>query len=63
MDKAFVGTFCNIFMNHWEENALSASPLKPQVWTRYLDDIFVIWNRSIKEFDKFVSFLDQQPGI
>ena len=64
MGKSFSGSFCNIFMNRWETNALNSSHLKPKLWIRYQDDIFGIWTYSLPEFDSFVEHINQQhPNI
>ena len=33
-----------------------ASPSKPLVWKRFIDDIFSLWNISIQEVSNFVNF-------
>ena len=42
----FAPGFANIFMGHLEEKFLETCELKPWVWWRFLDDIFVIWLHS-----------------
>ena len=59
MGKAFAGSFCNIFMNHWEEGAIASFHLKPHAWYRYQDDIFGIWTHSEYNFVEFVSHLNR----
>lgn len=34
----------NIYMQDFEQRALTKAPLKPSLWLRYVDDTFVIWN-------------------
>ena len=34
----------NIFMEHFEQNALTNSALVPKLWKRYVDDIFAVWS-------------------
>ena len=43
-----------IFMDSLEEEILSNSLLKPLVWWRYTDDIFIIWKRGEEELQKFL---------
>ena len=33
----------NIFMKYFEEMALGSTSLKPSMWLRYVDDIFILW--------------------
>ena len=42
-----------LFMADLEEKLLESFPLKPRVWWRYIDDIFLLWEHgedSLKEF-------------
>ena len=45
-----------IFMSDLEEQLLAASPLKPLVWKRFIDDIFSLWNIPMEEVSIFVNF-------
>jgi hypothetical protein len=45
--------FCNLFMEDLETRAISSFTHKPEVFFRYIDDIFFIWPEfecSISEF-------------
>ena len=42
-----------IFMDSLEEDMLNNSLLKPLVWWRYIDDIFVMWEHGEEELKKF----------
>jgi len=54
----------NIFMEHFEKEALQKTPKKPEVWFRYVDDTFVIWRHGRAELRKFLIFLNNQhPNI
>ena len=55
----------NIFMEHFEKEALTKTPKKPEVWLRYVDDTFVIWRHGRAELRKFLIFLNNQqiPNI
>ncbi|XP_018311528.1 uncharacterized protein [Mycetomoellerius zeteki] len=54
----------NIFMEHFEKEALGKTPKKPEVWFRYVDDTFVIWRHGRAELRKFLIFLNKQhPNI
>ena len=45
-----------IFMADLEKRLLAASPLKPLVWKRFIDDIFSFWNIPMEEVSIFVNF-------
>ena len=46
MGKKFAPNYANIFMAKWEKEALKKCPKEPQVYFRFLDDIFIIWPHS-----------------
>jgi len=48
--------FSVIFMADLEKQLLAASPLKPFVWKRFIDDIFSLWNIPMEEVSIFVDF-------
>ena len=48
--------FSVIFMADLEKRLLAASPLKPFVWKRFMDDTFSLWNIPIEEVSIFVNF-------
>ena len=43
MGTAMAPNFSNIFMAHLEEKFLENEPIKPLMWVRYIDDIFMVW--------------------
>ena len=45
--------FSVIFMAVLEKQLLTASPLKPFVWKRFIDDIFSLWNVPIEVVSNF----------
>ncbi|XP_020297813.1 uncharacterized protein LOC109862232 [Pseudomyrmex gracilis] len=54
----------NIFMEHFESQAIKKAPLKSQTWFRYVDDTFVIWQHGERELYNFLDFLNKQhPNI
>ena len=48
--------FSVIFMADLEKRLLTASPFKPPVWKRFIDDIFSLWNIPNIEVSEFVNF-------
>ena len=52
---------CNyaiIFMAEIEEEFLLTPPLKPRIWLRFIYDIFLIWNHSEPDLNKFIENLN-----
>ena len=54
----------NLFMEYIEEKAITSAPFKPNMWTRYVDDTFVIWPHGPELLQRFHKHLNQQcPSI
>ena len=52
--------YVNIFMDAIETSFLSSSPLKPSIYYRYIDDIFLIWPHGN---DSLTHFLEHANNI
>ena len=48
-----------IFMAELEEQFLSTVTLKPRIWKRFIDDIFIIWNHGEAELQNLLDQLNQ----
>uniref|UniRef100_A0AAR5QKP0 Reverse transcriptase domain-containing protein n=1 Tax=Dendroctonus ponderosae TaxID=77166 RepID=A0AAR5QKP0_DENPD len=54
----------NLFMEKFEETALSTAPLKPTIWYRYVDDTFMLWRLGRESLDIFLDHLNKRhPDI
>ena len=53
-------SLANIFVYHLMRKALSGYHLKPLVYKRFIDDIFIIWTHGTEEWHKFVDYLNKQ---
>ena len=52
----------NLYMESFEEQAITTSPYKPRIWKRYIDDTFTVLDRG--SIDSFLQHLNnQQPSI
>ena len=58
MRIAVVPNYANLFMDRFETKALEGWPLKPIIWLRFIDDIFMIWPNGKKELDNFIKYLN-----
>ena len=47
-----------IYMSYFEEKFLEEMSLKPLVWWRYIDDIFMLWQHGEEELKKFLECLN-----
>ena len=54
----------NLYMEAFDKRALSSFILVPQLWLRYVDDTFVIWQHGLNTLDDFHLHLNaQHPSI
>ena len=58
MGKKFAPAYANIFMAHFEKQALAKCSKLPECYFRFLDDIFTIWTRTLQDFDAFLETLN-----
>ena len=58
MGKKFAPNYANIFLAHWEQEALEKCEKMPSCYFRYLDDIFLVWPHSKSEFNDFFNTLN-----
>ena len=60
MGTKMAPAYANIFMDAIETSFLSSSPLKPSIYYRYTDDIFLIWPHGN---DSLTHFLEHANNI
>ena len=58
MGTRMAPTYGNLFMGKIEKQALNRATMKPYVWWRYLDDIFMIWTGNEDELKEFIDYLN-----
>ena len=58
MATALGPNYANIFMDKFETRALNNYPLKPLLWKRFIDDIFMVWTHGEEQLNKFVEYLN-----
>jgi peptide-methionine (R)-S-oxide reductase len=51
-------SFANLFMADFEEKWVYSYHTRPSLWLRYIDDIFMIWEHSPDELNKFLQHLN-----
>ena len=47
--------YANLFMGDLERKLLAQSPLKPFIWWRYIDDIFMVWTHGEEKLNEFIT--------
>ena len=60
MGTKLAPSFANIFMGWFEDTHVYTYKLKPLIWKRYIDDIFMIWQYGADELKNFVKHLNSQ---
>lgn len=60
MGKSYSGSFANLYMGEWEEQALNSFHLRPTLWTRFQDDVFAIWPHGFDALRSFYEHLNEQ---
>ena len=59
MGTGVAPNYANLFMDRFETKALENWPLKPSLWLRFIDDIFMIWTHGEDNLNKFITYLNQ----
>ncbi|XP_059588797.1 uncharacterized protein LOC109283246 isoform X1 [Alligator mississippiensis] len=56
--------YANLFMSHLEEDFLKNCTIKPLLYLRYIDDIFIIWTENLQSLIEFhQKFNSHHPSI
>ena len=50
-------SYANLFMGKFEQQAIDNSSLKPFIWWRFIDDIFMIWTHGEEHLKTFIGYL------
>ena len=51
-------SYANLFMDLFERKYVYTYPVQPLLWKRYIDDIFLLWDKSTFELQKFIDHLN-----
>ena len=60
MGKKYAPNYANIFMADFEQEIMSKAEHKPTMYLRYLDDIYMVWEKSREELDQFIHLFNTQ---
>ena len=51
--------YANLFMDRLERRLLSQAPVKPYIWLRYIDDVFMVWTGTELELVEFLNYINE----
>jgi hypothetical protein len=51
-------SFANLFMADFEDRYVYTQSIRPSIWLRYIDDIFLVWNHNEDELKRFIEHLN-----
>ena len=54
----FAPSYAILTLGDFEEDALTGATLKPWLWWRYIDDIFLIWEHGEESLLEFIDYLN-----
>ena len=58
MGTRMAPAYANLFMGDLERKLLAQSPLKPFIWWRYIDDIFMVWTHGEEKLNEFITHIN-----
>ena len=58
MGTATAPNYANLFMDRFETKALANWPLKPLLWLRFIDDIWMVWTHGEDQLNEFITYLN-----
>ena len=58
MGTRMAPSYANLFMGKFEQHAIENAPLKPFVWWRFIDDVFMIWTEGEEHLKDFIRYLN-----
>ena len=51
-------SIANIFMDDFETKLLTNYHLKPIIWKRFIDDIFMVWTHGPNKLESFITYIN-----
>ena len=58
MGTRMAPAYANFFMSDLVEKLLAQFPLKPYLWWRYIDDIFMVWTHGEDKLEDFINHIN-----
>ena len=58
MGTRMAPSYANLFIGNFEQQAFNNSLLKPFIWWRFIDDIFMTWTHGEEHPKTFIGYLN-----
>lgn len=58
MGKRFIPGLANLYLVDWDRQAMNGGSAKPELFGRFLDDVFFVWTATREELREFENFLN-----
>ena len=58
MGTRLAPSYANLFMENVERAALDSHEDKPDIWLRYIDDIFFVWTKGDEKLERWMNHLN-----
>ena len=58
MGTRMAPSYANLFIGNFKQLAVENTPLKPFVWWRSIDDIFMIWTEGEDNLKTFINYMN-----
>ena len=58
MGTRMAPAYANLFMADLDRKLFAQSPLKPFIWWRYIDDIFMVWTHGEDKLNEFITHIN-----
>jgi hypothetical protein len=55
--------YANLFISYIEQEFLNSQELKPTLWLWFIDDIFLIWDPTLEEYESFFNNLNNHTSL
>ena len=52
-------SYANLFMDRLERRLLSQAQVKPYIWLRYINDVFMVWTGTELELVEFLNYINE----
>ena len=59
MGTRMAPNYAIIFMHSVEEEILKNTTLKPRIWRRFIDEVFIVWTHRKETLEKFLNYINQ----